>query len=420
MPRDDARRHTRDPRPPPRRALEGRVGAPRGADAAGLFVCGMGGSAIGGDLAAAGARRPRRPSPLRPIRGYELPSWATPEWTVLCSSYSGNTEETIACFAAAEALGRAPPRRQHRRRADRAGPRRRGAGDRPAGHPAAAGRGRLHVRGRAARSRPWPEAAPRINTEIDGGRRLTSRNPARASSSAPRRSPGGSRARSRWSTGPTLTAPVARRWKTQVNENAKLPAFFSELPEADHNEIAGWDGAPERERAARRRLPRGRRPAPARAPPLRADREVDRRAPSSRWSASRPRATRRTAASALGGDARRPRLAAAWRRPGGSTRCRSTRSKTSRTSWGGPEARLGRRRFAAPTRPSPPSPPPRRASRAGRRRSSARRSPSASAPSPADRAAAAGRQPPAHPGPEEERDQHREGRRAARAPRRPG
>ena len=45
--------------------------------------------------------------------------------------------------------------------------------------------------------------------------------------------------------GGELTAPVARRWKTQVNENAKLQAFFSELPEADHNEICGWDGVPE-------------------------------------------------------------------------------------------------------------------------------------------------------------------------------
>ena len=43
--------------------------------------------------------------------------------------------------------------------------------------------------------------------------------------------------------GADLTTPVARRWKTQVNENAKLPAFFSELPEADHNEICGWGEA---------------------------------------------------------------------------------------------------------------------------------------------------------------------------------
>ncbi len=74
------------------------------ADAAGLMVCGMGGSAIGGDLAAA-ALGDRLTGPLLTVRGYELPSWATPEWTVLCSSYSGDTEETLACFAAAEALG---------------------------------------------------------------------------------------------------------------------------------------------------------------------------------------------------------------------------------------------------------------------------------------------------------------------------
>jgi len=28
-----------------------------------------------------------------------------------------------------------------------------------------------------------------------------------------------------------------------VNENAKYHAFFAELPEADHNEIMGWEGA---------------------------------------------------------------------------------------------------------------------------------------------------------------------------------
>src|SRR6478752_3458160 len=74
------------------------------AESAGLMVCGMGGSAIGGDLAAA-AIGDRLTRPLLSIRGYELPSWATPEWTVLCCSYSGNTEETLACFEAAEALG---------------------------------------------------------------------------------------------------------------------------------------------------------------------------------------------------------------------------------------------------------------------------------------------------------------------------
>jgi glucose/mannose-6-phosphate isomerase len=44
--------------------------------------------------------------------------------------------------------------------------------------------------------------------------------------------------------GAGVTAAVAYRWKTQINENAKAPAFWGELPELDHNEIAGWQGAP--------------------------------------------------------------------------------------------------------------------------------------------------------------------------------
>jgi glucose/mannose-6-phosphate isomerase len=50
--------------------------------------------------------------------------------------------------------------------------------------------------------------------------------------------------------GSDLTAPVARRWKTQVNENAKFPAWWGELPEADHNELLGWAGGGGDERAA--------------------------------------------------------------------------------------------------------------------------------------------------------------------------
>ena len=42
--------------------------------------------------------------------------------------------------------------------------------------------------------------------------------------------------------GSDLTAPVAYRWKAQLNENAKAPAFASVLPEADHNELEGWPG----------------------------------------------------------------------------------------------------------------------------------------------------------------------------------
>jgi glucose/mannose-6-phosphate isomerase len=43
--------------------------------------------------------------------------------------------------------------------------------------------------------------------------------------------------------GAGLTAPIAYRWKTQLNENANSPAFAAELPELDHNEIVGWENA---------------------------------------------------------------------------------------------------------------------------------------------------------------------------------
>jgi glucose/mannose-6-phosphate isomerase len=40
--------------------------------------------------------------------------------------------------------------------------------------------------------------------------------------------------------GSDLTRPIAYRWKTQINEHAKQPAFWHEMPEMDHNEIVAW------------------------------------------------------------------------------------------------------------------------------------------------------------------------------------
>ena len=40
--------------------------------------------------------------------------------------------------------------------------------------------------------------------------------------------------------GGTIGGAAAQRWKTQVNENAKSPAFWAAQPELCHNEVAGW------------------------------------------------------------------------------------------------------------------------------------------------------------------------------------
>ena len=73
---------------------------------AGLVVAGMGGSAIGGALARA-ALGDQASRPIFVTRAYGLPTWTTPDTMVLCASYSGDTEETLACYESAGALGAA-------------------------------------------------------------------------------------------------------------------------------------------------------------------------------------------------------------------------------------------------------------------------------------------------------------------------
>jgi glucose/mannose-6-phosphate isomerase len=216
-------------------------------EAPAAFVCGMGGSAIGGDLAVA-ALSERLTKPMMVARGYELPAWAPAGSAVLCSSYSGNTEETLACYAAAEALG---AQRLVATTGGELADLARSDGvpviGLPAGLQPRAAVGYMFCV--AAELAALSLAGPRIHTEIDaaashlGG--AFSSAESRASELA---------AEIGDATviiyGSDLTAPVAYRWKTQINENAKVPAFSAVLPEADHNEIEGWSGADGRRFAA--------------------------------------------------------------------------------------------------------------------------------------------------------------------------
>jgi len=63
----------------------------------GVVVIGMGGSAMGGDLLRVLAR-PTARVPVTVVRDYVLPAWVGPRTLVIASSYSGNTEETLAAF----------------------------------------------------------------------------------------------------------------------------------------------------------------------------------------------------------------------------------------------------------------------------------------------------------------------------------
>jgi len=214
----------------------------------GLVVAGMGGSAIGGDLALAvlGDRATR---PIVTSREYGLPPWTTPDTMVLCSSYSGDTEETLAAYDAAGALG--APRivcTTGGRLADSA----RGDGvpviPLPGAYQPRAAIGyslvvALEVAALAGVAEP-------LHTEIDVASAHAERLVAQWGPDAPEDSLAKRLARSLLGTTPQvagagLTAPVAYRWKTQFNENAKTPCFAGALPELDHNEIVGWEGAAE-------------------------------------------------------------------------------------------------------------------------------------------------------------------------------
>src|SRR5205807_9393606 len=65
------------------------------AAAANVVICGMGGSAIGGDLVRALADRECR-VPLSVLRDYDLPTYVDGRSLVILSSFSGTTEETLS------------------------------------------------------------------------------------------------------------------------------------------------------------------------------------------------------------------------------------------------------------------------------------------------------------------------------------
>jgi glucose/mannose-6-phosphate isomerase len=210
----------------------------------GLVVCGMGGSAIGGDLALA-ALGDRATRPITVVRGYALESWIPPESLVLCASYSGETEETLACFEAAGAAG------TQRVVLTTGGTLARLAREEgvpvigvPAGmQPRAAV---VYMTMGALECAALCGAAPALHAEIDTATALLEQLIEEWGPGAPEDSLAKRLARELHETIPVIhgaasTTAVGRRWSTQINENAKALAFWSELPEANHNQICGWE-----------------------------------------------------------------------------------------------------------------------------------------------------------------------------------
>jgi glucose/mannose-6-phosphate isomerase len=209
-----------------------------------VVIAGMGGSAIGADLLASYCA-PLAPIPVSVHRDYGLPVYARGDETlVICSSHSGNTEETLEAFEAA-----------------------RKAGCRVV---VVCTGGELAKRAKANGIPVWsfdhsgqPRAAvgfsfglllamfqrlgflPDQKDTIDGTIAAMKRTQQHLKADIPAvKNPAkryAGQLMGRWVTimGSGLLSVVARRWKGQMNEVAKAGANFEFLPEADHNTLAG-------------------------------------------------------------------------------------------------------------------------------------------------------------------------------------
>jgi len=209
-----------------------------------VLITGMGGSAIGADILG-GYIAPACNIPVIVHRDYGLPAWARgSETLVIASSHSGNTEETLETFNAAL-------QNKCRLMAIATG-----------GNLAEAA-GQMNIPLWKFDHRGQPRAAvgfsfalllavffrlgliPDPNEELAGAVTAmkkqqeilqvdipVSHNPSKRLAG---------QLVGRWVNvyGSGRLAPVARRWKTQINEIAKAGAGFEFLPEADHNALAG-------------------------------------------------------------------------------------------------------------------------------------------------------------------------------------
>jgi glucose/mannose-6-phosphate isomerase len=210
-----------------------------------VAVLGMGGSAIGGDLVR-GIWSDRVSVPLEVVRGYELPAWVDRETLVIASSKSGGTEETVS------ALSTALERRCPVAVVTTGGPLRDVA--QRAGLPLATfpaqGQPRSAVgysMGILAGILERAGVLALDEAEIAAGAASAREMGARCAPDVPTASNPAKQLA--WSlvdryaviTGGGFLAPVARRWKAQLNENGKATAAFDELPEATHNTVVGFE-----------------------------------------------------------------------------------------------------------------------------------------------------------------------------------
>jgi len=208
-----------------------------------VLVAGMGGSAIAGDLLTAYVAATCK-VPVVVLRDYNLPTWASgAETLVIASSHSGNTEETLSAYQQAVERGcsclAVTTGGKLESAANQAG--------------ISLWKFEHHGQPRSAVGLSFglllkvfsrldliPDPLSDLDQAVQAMRNQQNylRTNVPAAQNPAKRLAGQMVGRIVTVFGSGLLAPVARRWKTQINELAKAWAQFEELPEADHNTLA--------------------------------------------------------------------------------------------------------------------------------------------------------------------------------------
>lgn len=210
-----------------------------------VVFCGMGGSGIAGDVLATMAAM-YSPVPVVVVKGYRVPACTGPNSLVVCASYSGNTEETLSCFEQAlerkgrvvalttgGILGKLADEHGVPRIAPQEGIQPRAALA-SLSVPALVVMERLGLLPDLTPDLVETESVLAAQAKALGRETPAAENPAK---DLARRLDG--MLPVIWGQDGALSA-AAVRWRCQLNENAKVPAFSSVLPELDHNELVGY------------------------------------------------------------------------------------------------------------------------------------------------------------------------------------
>lgn len=209
-----------------------------------VLFAGMGGSAMGAEMAALQlAQRGRVPCSV--VRSYEPPAWAGVGTLCVAVSYSGDTQETLACARAArergaQVLAVTSGGELARWAAAEGDVVRVPEGFQPRaalGHLTFATLGALEGLGLLPAARDAEEVAARLEAlraQLEP-RQTEASNPAKRLARALHH-------RIAFIYGAGAMEVAARRFATQLNENPKALAHWGPLPEAHHNELSAWFG----------------------------------------------------------------------------------------------------------------------------------------------------------------------------------